>query len=699
MNEDQARARIAELRATIEHHRDLYYRLAAPEITDQEYDALEQELAALEAAHPDLAATASPTTTVGTDLDVRLPSAPHSRPMLSLANSYDLDEVAAFDARVRRELGEGADVRYTVEPKLDGVALAVRWRDGELSLALTRGDGEHGDVITAAAATIAGVAARLPVDWQDVFPGPATACEARGEVFFGLERFAQLNREREAAGAEPLANPRNAAAGTLKTLDIEVVGRRGLSVVFYQLFPLTADDRWDQDHDLAGHRAELGALARLGLPVTGPVVDADGPQALAAALSSLETQRPQMPFQIDGAVIKVDHAAHQRRLGWTQKAPRWALAYKFAAEEAVTTLRAITLQVGRTGVITPVAELEPVPLAGTTVGRATLHNWDELERKDIRAGDQVAVAKGGDIIPKVLRSLPEHRDGSQQPLPPPAHCPVCGGPVIRREGEVALRCGNPFCPAILAGRLRHFAGRQACDIEGLGGRWIDLFLAEGWVRSPADLFRLSREQLVSLPGWGERSADNLLRAIAAAPERPWAAKIFALGIPQVGIATATTLAREYANVDALAAAPAAALADLPDIGPVVAEAIAGWFAGEEGQAYVDDLREVGFFHDQEAQPAAAPSTAGEGPFAGRTFVLTGTLPTLTRQEAKAAIERQGGKVTGSVSKRTDAVVAGEKAGSKLEKARQLGIAVLDEQELLARLAEVGDPAAAAESAE
>jgi DNA ligase (NAD+) len=693
MNQEQARARIAELRAAIARHRDLYYRQAAPEVSDQEYDALERELAALETAHPDLASELSPTATVGADLDARFASARHSRPMLSLANSYDRQEVTAFDARVRRELGADAEVLYTVEPKLDGVAVAVRWLGGRLHRALTRGDGEQGDVITAAAATIAGIATQLPDRWDDPFPGPVAGCEARGEVFFTLARFEELNREREADGQEPLANPRNAAAGTLKTLDVDVVRQRGLTVVFYQLFPLTADEQWDRDHDLPGHRAELGHLAALGLPVTTPVHTADGPDQLGDRLAALEAARDQLPFQIDGAVIKVDDTAQQRRLGWTQKAPRWGLAYKFAAEEAVTLLHRITLQVGRTGVITPVAELEPVSLAGTTVSRATLHNWDELERKDIRAGDQVAVAKGGDIIPKVLRSLPAARDGSQEPLPPPTACPVCGGEVVRREGEVALRCGNPFCPAVLAGRLRHFAGRQACDIDGLGGRWIDLFLGEGWVRSPADLFRLDRDRLVALPGWGEKSADNLLRAIDAARERPWAAKIFALGIPQVGVATATVLAREYPDVDALAAASPQQLADLPDIGPVVAEAIAGWFAGPEGRAYVEDLRAVGFFRDREEQPAPPPAAGGEGPFAGRTFVLTGTLQHLTRAEARAAIERQGGKVTGSVSKRTDAVVAGEKAGSKLEKARSLGIEILEEDALLGHLAAVGDPAA------
>lgn len=686
MAHEDVRRRLATLRAEIERHRRLYYRDLAPEISDEDYDALERELAVLEAQHPDLAAADSPTARVGDDRDARFPSAPHSRPMLSLQNSYDLAEVAAFDQRVRKELGAQAMVEYTVEPKMDGVALALRYRDGALAIALTRGDGERGDVITRNAATIAGIPARLPRGWQKLFAGPVTACEARGEVYLARSRFLALNREREAEGLEPLANPRNATAGTLKTLDPEEVRRRGLSVVFYQLFPLDESDRWTVAGDVASHRDELAALARLGLPTNPLLAVAHDADELAARLADLAARRDELDYQIDGAVIKVDAAVQQQRLGWTAKAPRWGLAYKFTAEEAITTLRAITLQVGRTGVITPVAELEPVVLAGTTVARATLHNWEELERKDIRPGDRVAVAKGGDIIPKVLRSLPEARDGSQRPLPAPRACPVCGAAVERREGEVALRCRNPRCPAVLAGRLRHFAGRQGGDIEGLGGRWIDLFLGEGWVHSPADLFRLDRAALVSLPGWGEKSADNLLRAIAAVPQRPWANKIFALGIPQVGITTATTLARAYASLDALAAAPATELAALPDIGPVVAEAIAGWFADPASQELLDELRAVGFFRPREQQPAAAPTARRQDAIAGRTFVLTGTLPGLGRDEARALIEARGGKVTSAVSKRTDVVVAGEKPGSKYTKAVELGLPIWDEATLRAQLA-------------
>lgn len=687
MNKEQARARVEALRREVERHRDLYYRQARPEISDADYDALEHELARLEAAFPDLAASDSPTARVGDDRDPAAPALPHARPMLSLQNSYDLADVAAFADRVARELKHAGPVRYTVEPKLDGVALVVRYRDGKLTCALTRGDGAVGEVVTAAARAITGILPSLGAGWQDAFGGPVEACEARGEVYLTRARFDALNRERLDEGREPFANPRNAAAGTLKTLDQEEVRRRGLSVCFYQLFPLDADDRWTERGDLASHRAELAALAALGLPVGDVVLTAEDPTTLGAALADLEARRERLDFQIDGAVIKVDSAAQQRLLGLTAKAPRWALAYKFAAEEAITTLRAITLQVGRTGVITPVAELEPVLLAGSTVGRATLHNWEELARKDIRPGDRVVVVKGGDIIPKVLRSLPEARNGSQQPLPPPTACPACGEAVARNDGEVALRCVNPACPAVVAARLRHFVGRQACDIEGLGERGLEQLLAAGLVRGPADLLRLPQEALAALPGWGEKSAAGVLEKAAAARRRPWAAKIFALGIPQVGTTTATTLARAFASLGALRQAPMEQLAGLPDIGETVARAIVDWFAHPATTVLLRDLGAVGFFLDQEQQPAAAPVANEGSAFAGRVFVLTGTLADLSRDEAREAIERRGGKVTGSVSKRTDVVVAGQKAGKKLEQAAALGVTVWDEATLVANLAE------------
>ncbi len=686
-----ARAEVASLREELRRHRHLYYVEAEPEISDAEYDALERRLQELEALWPDLASADTPTAQVGSDADARFPSLPHSRPMLSLANSYEPTEIDEFAARLRRDLtGPAAalPLRLTVEPKIDGVALAVRYRNGRLEAGLTRGDGKRGDLITANAATIRGVPTELPAGWESAFAAPAPRFfEARGEAYLSLSRFAKLNEERLDAGLEALANPRNATAGTLKTLDVEEVRKRGLSAFFYQLFPLPDDDGTTSE-DFPDHTAEMAALRALGLPVNPFLRSADDAAGVHAHLDELQRERGSFDYQIDGAVVKVDSRAQQAALGFTAKAPRWGVAYKFAAEEAVTTLRDITLQVGRTGVITPVAELEPVVLAGTTVSRATLHNWDELERKDIRIGDTVVVAKGGDIIPKVLRVVMERRPQNAQPLPPPSACPVCGSPTVRREEEVALRCSNPRCPAVMAGRLRHFAGRDACDIDGLGGRWIDLFLERGLVRGPADLFVLERETLAALPGWGEKSADRLLAGLERARRRPWAAKIFALGIPQVGVSTALTLARHYSGIDALRAATPATLADLPDIGPVVGEQVCAFFAGDDGRDLVAGLRVAGFFLDAEELPPA-PAAIGDNWFAGRTFVLTGTLENMTRGEARAAIEAFGGKVAGSVSRATHVVVAGAKAGSKLDKATELGIEVVDEEGFRRRLQEIG----------
>jgi DNA ligase (NAD+) len=689
---ESARSRIAALRGELRRHRRLYYVEAEPEISDVEYDALERELQDLETAWPQFAETDTPTAQVGSDADSRFPSLPHSRPMLSLANSYEPAEIDEFVARLKRDLiGPSAalPLQLTVEPKIDGVALAVRYRDGRLEAGLTRGDGRSGDLITANAATISGVPERLPDDWRTAFAAPApTAFEARGEAYLSLSRFAALNAERQEAGLDPLANPRNATAGTLKTLDVEEVRRRELSVFFYQLFPLPESDGGTVD-DFRDHTTEMAALRTLGLPVNEFLRTAADAAGVHAHLDELQRLRVTLDYQIDGAVIKVDSRPQQVALGSTAKAPRWGVAYKFAAEEATTRLRGITLQVGRTGVITPVAELEPVALAGTTVSRATLHNWVELARKDIRVGDTVVVAKGGDIIPKVLRVLVERRTGAEQPLPPPANCPVCGAPTVRREPEVALRCGNARCPAVMAGRLRLFAGRDACDIDGLGGRWIDLFLERGLVRGPADLFALDRETLAALPGWGGKSADRLLAGLERARRRPWAAKIFALGIPQVGVSTALTLARNHRDIEALVRATPASLADLPDIGPVVGEQVRGFFASDDGRDLVDSLRAAGFFLAEEDLPPP-PVAAGDNWFAGRTFVLTGTLETMTRAEARAAIEALGGKVAGSVSRATDVVVAGAKAGSKLEKALELGIETVDEEAFAGRLAEEGD---------
>ncbi len=680
MDRQRIRDEIEHLRREIQRHNDLYYKHASPVISDEEYDALERRLRALEASYPELAGAESPTRRVGSDHDARFVSAPHSRPMLSLANSYDPQDVEAFVARVRRDL-ELDEVEFTVEPKIDGVALAVRFIAGRLDTALTRGDGFKGDVITANVRTMAEIPDQLGPGWEQVFPPPPPhAFEVRGEAYLRLSRFRQLNRMRAAEGLEPLANPRNATAGTLKTLDARAVARRGLSAFFYQLFPLPSSG--EDVHEHPSHEEEMKAISALGLPRNPFLRLARGAQEILVHLETLQAMRGDLDYQIDGAVIKVNSRELQERLGATAKSPRWGLAFKYPAAEAVTTVRDITLQVGRTGVITPVAELEPVELAGSTVSRATLHNWDEIARKDIRIGDTVVVVKGGDIIPKVLRVLADKRRGSERILPPPIRCPSCGGPVAADGDQVALRCLNDLCPAVLAGRLRHFVGRDAADIDGLGGKWVETFLELGLVETPADLFTLDRARLTALPGWGEKSADRLLAGLEKARQRPWAARIFSLGIPQVGLATARTLAAHFRSLDELQQATGEDLAKLPDIGPVVGEAIVSFLAEPPTRDLIKKLKKYGYFREIESDTDAVSQG---GHLAGKTFVLTGTLESLTRKEAASRVVAAGGKVTGSVSRKTDFVVAGDKPGGKLDKARQLGVQVLDEDAFLALL--------------
>jgi len=703
MDRKQARLRIEQLRGEILRHNHLYYQQGQSEISDQEYDQLDQELQDLEAAWPEFQRKDSPTARVGSDSDENFPSETHSCPMLSLQNSYDLREVEAFDQRVRRGLGQD-EVIYTVEPKMDGVAVAARYREGKLALALTRGDGRQGDVITANVASFREIPLELPSNWRDFFPSPATSeFEIRGEAYFTLSRFSELNEQRRQLQQPLLANPRNATAGTLKTLDTEEVRRRGLSIFFYQIFPLVDGVRVEENLSAANeeadlfapkietiqefpdHQSEMKALASLGLPTNPFLRTAAKPQDLASHLQELESLRGELDYQIDGAVIKVDSRNAQSRLKSTAKAPRWGLAFKFAAEQADTTLKNITLQVGRTRVITPVAELEPVSLAGSTVSRATLHNWDEMGRKDIRPGDQVVVVKGGDIIPKILQVVLDKRTADHEALAEPAECPVCGQPVSRDEQESALRCQNLFCPAVVAGRMRHFVSRDACDIEGLGGQSLDLFLELELIKSPADLFRLKRTTLATLPGWGEKSADRVLNGVAQAASRPWESKIFAMGMPQVGVTTARTLASEFPDIEALKDASKSQLAALPDVGSTVAGQIHDYLKSAGGSALVADLTSVGFFLETETSSVSAP--VEENWFSGVVVVITGTLESMGRSQARKAMEALGAKVTGSVTGKTQLLVAGEKAGSKLKKAEELGVEVLNEEAFLVRLAE------------
>ena len=681
MDLDAARREAERLRAEIARHDELYYREAAPEISDRDYDALARALADLEAAFPELAAADSPTARVGDDSDARFPSRPHSHPMISLQNSYALEDVAAFVARVRRDLGR-EDLRFTVEPKIDGVALALRYERGRLVTALTRGDGRKGDDITQNAKQIRDIPETLDEGWRDRLPGQLETLEIRGEVYMTYARLEALNVDRDAAGEPPLANPRNATAGTLKTLDPAVVAGRGLRAFCYQILPLEGET------GLASHRQEMEALRLMGLP-TNPFLREDDGEGLADHLAELDAERVGLAYPIDGAVIKVDALDLHARLGATAKAPRWGLAYKFAAEEAETVLREVTWQVGRTGVVTPVAELEPVSLAGTTVSRATLHNQDQLRRLDLRPGDTVRVAKGGEIIPKVLDVVLARRPDGAAPAAWPEACPACGTPLHRAAEEAALRCANPACPAQAARRLAHFAGREAADIDGLGAKGVTQLLDAGLVRDLPDLFELRRDAVAALPGWAEKSADVLVRGIERAKDRPWAAKIFALGLPGVGVTTAAVLAGAYGNIAALRAAAPAELAALPGLGETSAVKNIGTFLNDPRVGeMLDALAAVGFLRETEAVEAAEAAPEDSW-FAGKTFVLTGTLSVCPRTMAKGIIQGLGGKVTGSVSGSTDVLVAGESAGSKLAKARGLGVEILDEAAFLARLRDAG----------
>ena len=660
-------ARWRELATEIRRHDRLYYQAAAPEISDADYDALMKELEELEAAHPELRVPESPSQRVAGERDEAFPSHAHRVPLLSLSNTYSREELNEFFERVRKGLDleeeEAEALVWSVEPKVDGVALALTYEAGRLAMAATRGDGRSGDVVTANAYTLLDLPARLPEPLD---------LELRAEVYMDRRRFAALNAAREAAGEELFANPRNLTAGTLKLLDSREVARRGLSLAIYAVV----------DADAAGHDASLEAAAKLGLPVMQERALCAGSARVLAAIEALDAKRAELPFETDGAVVKLDDFALQARLGATSKSPRWGIAFKFAAEEAETRVREIRLQVGRTGAVTPVAELEPVSLAGTTVSRATLHNRDEIERLDIRQNDTVRIMKGGEIIPKVIEVLVDARDGDEEPYRFPESCPACAAPLRFAEEEVAVRCENPACPAQLRRRIEHFASRGALDIEGLGKQWVEILVEQGLVKHFADLFRLEKERLLELDRMGEKSADNLLEALESAKGRAWRRKIFALGIRHVGAETARILAESYPDLESLRAAPEEALQELEEVGPVVAASLRDFFTRSSAVAELTALEETGFFAHSEEETSPPPPPPDEQWLAGRRVVITGSFEDVTREELKTWLQSRGAKVSGSVSGRTDLLLAGERAGSKLEKARGLGVEVWDEARFL-----------------
>jgi len=699
--------RVQFLRAQLHHHAHLYYVLDAPEIPDADYDRLFRELQALEQLHPDWISPDSPTQRVGGRVLDSFASVRHRVPMLSIRTETDTEAsgALAFDARIRKELGlseSAAAVLYVAEPKFDGLALSVRYEHGVLVQAATRGDGEMGEDVTANVRTIAQVPLRLQSQRRPVPP----VLEVRGEVYMRRDDFEVLNqrqRERIAAGAKgekTFVNPRNAAAGAVRQLDSSIAADRPLSFFAYGLGDVQVEGG---GLGLERHWEVLQALRDWGLPVSPLAQLCHGGLELVAFHRQLGLQRDALPFDIDGAVYKVDRLDWQRHLGFVTREPRWAVAHKYPAQEQVTTLLDIDVQVGRTGKLTPVAKLAPVFVGGVTVTNATLHNADEVWRKDVRVGDRVVVRRAGDVIPEVVSVLPPE-DLLVPEQPPsgqavavqsdlfapasrgpvftmPTACPVCGSEVVREEGEVDHRCsGGLFCPAQRKQALLHFAQRRAMDIEGLGDKLVEQLVDGACVHGLADLYRLDVSTLAQLDRMAEKSAQNLLEALQRSKQTTLPRFLFALGIRHVGEATARDLARHFGTLEAVMLADEAALLSVRDVGPVVAHSIRTFFTQPHNLEVVQQLRDSGVVWPEESGLSDRPS-----PLAGQTFVLTGTLPGLSRDQARALIEAAGGKVSGSVSKKTHCVVAGSDAGSKLDKARELGVQVIGEEELLALL--------------
>ena len=671
MNEAQARERIEQLSAELEEHNYRYHVLADPVISDVEYDGLLAELVSLEDAW-DLAQPDSPARRVGGEPTSDFPSVAHATPMLSLDNSYSREDVVAFDGRVRGALDEGEDLEYVVELKIDGVALSLIYEDGRLLRAVTRGDGVQGDEVTNNARTIGAVPLRLRER--------GVSCEVRGEVYMTAEDFADLNRRQEEAGRPPFANPRNSTAGTLKLQDPKVVAGRRLRFFAYWI-------------DLAGdrcrtHQERLDTLRRLGFPVNPEHALCRGLDEVFAFYDRCEASRDGLAYEVDGVVLKVNSLDQQERLGSTSKSPRSAMAYKFAARQARSRLLDIRLQVGRTGTISPVAVLEPVTVAGSTVQRATLHNADEIERKDVRVGDLVVIEKGGDVIPKVVRVVVEERSPGTEAFRFPEDCPACCSSLVRYEEEVSPRCVNPACKGQLKRRLEHFCGRNAMDIEGLGTAVVEQLVEKELVADVGDLYRLDVETLADLERLAQRSAENLVKALDESRERPFDRLLFALGILHVGSTVARTLAARFPSVERLEAATVEELEEVEEIGPVIARSVRDFFDQEATGSLLGKLEKAKL---QLAAEPAAPGEVADGLFAGKTVVITGTLEGCTREEAGALVERQGGRIVSSVSRNTDLVIAGGKAGSKLTRARELDVEVLSEEDFLRRLEEAGRP--------
>jgi DNA ligase (NAD+) len=655
--------RAAELRHLIDHHNYKYYIEDKPEISDKEFDRLLKELEDLEAAHPELATPDSPTHRVGGQPIDRFKSVTHRLPMLSIGKAFSADELRAFDGRVHKTLGKEA-VKYVVELKIDGVAMSLTYSDGLLTLGATRGSGKVGDDITANLKTVRGVPLRLHTDT------PPALFEARGEVYMSKADFARLNEEVAARGEDRYANPRNLTSGSLKQLDSRMTAKRKLRLFSYSVGAV-------EGVTIKSHLEALDLLRQYGFPVNPEIKTFDTMEEVIAYCASWSEKRFDLPYETDGMVIKVNDFGQQRRLGATNKEPRWAVAYKFEAEQAITKIHEIQIDVGKDGVLTPVAVFDPpVQLCGTTVSRATLHNAAQVEQKDIRVGDSVVVVKRGEIIPYVEQALHDARKGGEKVFKFPSKCPVCGAPAVREEDAPTPRCtATATCPAQLQGRIESFAKRERMDIEGIGEKLAEQLVSSGLVKTVADLYYLKKEQLMGLERMGELSAQNLLDAIETSKGRGLARLLAGLSIYGVGATMAPLLIQEFPSIDALLAASKEELASVKGFGPRRAESVHNFFHSPAGEKLVKDLRDSGVKLTEDVKPKVKG-----GALDGKTVVVTGTLQNYSRKDIEDTIARHGGKATGSVSKKTDYVVAGDEAGSKLDKARQLGVTVLTEEE-------------------
>ncbi|MFO7447427.1 MAG: NAD-dependent DNA ligase LigA [Ignavibacteriaceae bacterium] len=666
--------KIEQLREKIREHDYKYYVLAEPAISDQEYDALIKELEKLESENPDFITPDSPTQRVGKDLTKDFKPVVHKIPMLSLANTYNEEELFDFDRRVKESLPSGEIVEYVVEPKIDGASASLNYVSGFLKTAATRGDGMVGEEITNNIKTIRSVPLRIKKPKS--IPYTLEDFEIRGEIFMKVNDFVKLNEEREEAGEKLFANPRNFAAGTVKMQDPQIVAKRKLNVFVYHLISV--------EEDFESHYENLKILKALGFNVNPEVTLCKNINEVLAACRKLEEKRNRLEYEIDGAVVKVNLIRQQKVLGAIAKAPRWAVAFKFKAKQAYTIIRNITWQVGRIGTITPVAGLDPVPLAGSTISRATLHNFDEITRKDIRVGDKVVIEKGGDVIPKVVSVVLNERPKNSKPTKPPEKCPVCGSSLFKPENEVAFYCENTECPAQVKGRIEHFAARGAMDIEGLGTALINLFVEMGFLKTYADIYDLAehREKLIRIERLGEKSIDNLLKGIEDSKKQPFSKVLFALGIRYVGSGAAKKLSDHFNSIDDLINASEEEITGVHEIGPSISKSVIKFFSDKHNLEIIIRLKQHGLNFK------TVRKAVKENFFTGKTFVLTGTLSKFSREEAGDKITLYGGKVTSSVSKNTDYVLAGENAGSKLTKAENLGVAILSEDEFLLHLKEV-----------